>query len=291
VQSPKDESGGGSIPGRITPTGENMHQTSTSHALGCVILLVLSSVGFSGDNYLDRLDALLNKNKDGWDAIRKEDFKLAIRYFSDAIRKDPKNADAFGGRAYAYQRLMEYDKAIADYTEGMRLDPKTGAYRNRGWCYEDKGDYDNAIKDFTEDIRRGPDTARDSYEARGRIYFQKKEYDKAVKDFTDIIRIEPKWTSAYKRRARCYEAMKEDDKARADYARANKLESRYIKKEIIELESKVAEAEELDAENAKFNSKNKDNPFVTKKPTRNAAALRAQIADLKKKLVDLDGDD
>ena len=59
------------------------------------------------------------------------------------------------GRAYA--KKGDYDKAIADYTEAIRLDPKNAeAYCNRGHAYEEKGDYDKAIADCTEAIRLDP---------------------------------------------------------------------------------------------------------------------------------------
>jgi formylglycine-generating enzyme required for sulfatase activity len=51
----------------------------------------------------------------------------------------------------------EYDKAIADCTEAIRLDPKhVEAYHNRGVAYWNKGEYDKAIADFTEAIRLEP---------------------------------------------------------------------------------------------------------------------------------------
>jgi tetratricopeptide (TPR) repeat protein len=42
-----------------------------------------------------------------------------------------------------------YDKAIAEYTKAIKLDPNdAGAYFNRGIAYGYKGDYDQAIADF-----------------------------------------------------------------------------------------------------------------------------------------------
>src|SRR5213082_1238932 len=51
----------------------------------------------------------------------------------------------------------EYDKAIADYDEVIRLDPKdVSAYIYRGCAYHGKGDYDKAIADYDEAIRLDP---------------------------------------------------------------------------------------------------------------------------------------
>src|SRR5580704_16050835 len=69
----------------------------------------------------------------GMDALAKHDDDLAIRCFTDAIRLDPKSAEAFYNRGYAYMSEGELDKAIADYNDAIRLNPAfAGAYANRG---------------------------------------------------------------------------------------------------------------------------------------------------------------
>ena len=63
----------------------------------------------------------------------------------------PKEAEAYSGRAVVYGRKGEHDKAIADYNQAIRLDPKyTLAYYNRGVVYAIKGEYDKAIADYAE---------------------------------------------------------------------------------------------------------------------------------------------
>ena len=45
-------------------------------------------------------------------------------------------------RGYAYRKKGDMDRAIADYTEALRLDPKYAiAYNNRGLAYSDKGEH------------------------------------------------------------------------------------------------------------------------------------------------------
>lgn len=45
----------------------------------------------------------------------------------------------------------EYDRAIQDYNETIRLDPKNGDFfRGRGYAYKAKGDTIQAEKDFAE---------------------------------------------------------------------------------------------------------------------------------------------
>ena len=56
------------------------------------------------------------------------------------------------GRAHAAKG--EHDKAIADYTEAIHLDPKDAdLYLFRRISYEAKGEHDNAAADF-EQVKR-----------------------------------------------------------------------------------------------------------------------------------------
>ena len=55
------------------------------------------------------------------------------------------------------RRMMITTEAFADYTEMLRLDPNNAeAYCNRGNVYDDKHDYDHAIADIKDAIRVSP---------------------------------------------------------------------------------------------------------------------------------------
>ena len=67
------------------------------------------------------------------------------------------------------QRLVnkkDYDKAIADYNEAIRLDPRFHRLPQPGRCLDVKKDYDKAIADYTEAIRLDPKDAV-AYNNRG----------------------------------------------------------------------------------------------------------------------------
>src|SRR5258705_5132973 len=76
---------------------------------------------------------------------RKGDTDRAIADYSEAIRLNPKHAKSYLGRGSAYLRKADWDRAIADYTEAIRLDPKNApAYISRGSAYHQKRDSDSA---------------------------------------------------------------------------------------------------------------------------------------------------
>ena len=52
-------------------------------------------------------------------------------------------AEEANERGFSHAEKGDHDKAIADFTEAIRLDPKDAtAYNNRGASYAEKGDHD-----------------------------------------------------------------------------------------------------------------------------------------------------
>jgi len=86
----------------------------------------------------------------------------------------------------------DYDKAIADYTQAIRINPNNYVtYDDRGTAYYYKKDYDKAIADYTQVIRISPNFAI-AYMRRGDAYLDKKDYSKAISDYESVIKINPK---------------------------------------------------------------------------------------------------
>ena len=66
-----------------------------------------------------------------------KEYDRAIADYGEAIRLSPKDAWAFAHRCEAYESRKDHEAAIADCTEAIRIDPKYGsAWNNRGvaWC-------------------------------------------------------------------------------------------------------------------------------------------------------------
>ena len=63
----------------------------------------------------------------------------AIAACDQAIRQNPKDAEAYNNRGGEYMAKRELDRAIADYNKAIELDPKYAlAYYNRGLAYRAK---------------------------------------------------------------------------------------------------------------------------------------------------------
>lgn len=60
----------------------------------------------------------------------------------------PNDDETYYNRGVAYDSKGEYDRAIADYSKAIELNPKYAeAYYNRGVDYYDKKEYDRAWED------------------------------------------------------------------------------------------------------------------------------------------------
>jgi tetratricopeptide (TPR) repeat protein len=112
----------------------------------------------------------------------REKYCRAIADYAQAIRLNPKYVEAYSGRARAYEGMAEYDRAIADFSMAIRLNPSDShLHLDRGSCYFGIGRYDNSIADCTEAIRLDPDQAL-AYVIRGASYAQKGDKAKADAD-------------------------------------------------------------------------------------------------------------
>jgi len=108
----------------------------------------------------------------------KEDYDKAIIDYTEVIKRDPNRL---------YEKYTQSDTSVIDY--GICY-----YHFNRGRVYLEKKDYDKAIADFNEEIRiTKSDTVGLSaaYLYRGDAYFEKKDYDKAIADFNEAIRLFP----------------------------------------------------------------------------------------------------
>jgi len=146
--------------------------------------------------------------REGLEAYQRRDLDAAIQRFTLAIDSgDLPHPDlffAFNNRGNAHAARHDYDRALQDYDEALRLNPKfAGAMRNRGIVYTRKGDYDRAIRDFSEAARLDPDDPH-AVIGRGLVHCAKHEFADAVRDFDAALRVCPTCPLAVAGRAAAY---------------------------------------------------------------------------------------
>jgi len=166
----------------------------------------------------------------------------------------PRTAGAFLDRGIMFARRAEYEKAIADFSEAIKLHPDMStAYRLRGMAniasvsiiYDVAYDFsvfnilsldsralverpdiiDQAIIDFTQAIRLEPPNAR-LYLVRGIARSIRRDYDLALADFMQAIDMAPNSPDsapAYFNRGNIYTNIMDYDRAIVEFNRAINL--------------------------------------------------------------------
>ncbi|MEJ0064567.1 MAG: tetratricopeptide repeat protein [Caulobacteraceae bacterium] len=98
---------------------------------------------------------------------------------------------AYNNRGAAYFKSGEFDRAMHDFSEAIRLKPNSAeAYANRGNIYFHQGQYDRAAADYDQAIRFDPKLAA-AYANRGSAHFHKREFNRAIEDYEAALRLDP----------------------------------------------------------------------------------------------------
>ena len=161
-------------------------------------------------------DQVIVYNNRGNAYERKSDYDKAIADFTEAIRLNATDPKSYYNRAKSYRRKQDYAAAMADENEALRLEPGNGdAYNGRGLIYDAMGDYDKALADYAQAIRLNPEDSY-AYNNRGNIYAHQKKFGLAIADYTDALRRKPDDFAAYLGRAEAYEDTRQYDKALSD---------------------------------------------------------------------------
>jgi tetratricopeptide (TPR) repeat protein len=126
-------------------------------------------------------------------------------------------------RARWYASRGELEKAIADCTKAIELDPDHGdAYAMRGNMLVAQDLRQQALADFTKVLALAPDNPA-VWKARGRVYEQNDQWDQALADYQHAMELEPDNWKVWKSRAQQFGKTQQRDKAIALYAKLIEL--------------------------------------------------------------------
>ncbi|GLT47206.1 hypothetical protein SLA2020_209170 [Shorea laevis] len=104
---------------------------------------------------------------------------------------DPHVADEEREKGNEYFKEQDYPEAIKHYTEAIRRNPKDPkAYSNRAACYTKLGALPEGLKDAEKCIELDP-TFSKGYNRKGAVQFFMKEYDKALETYQEGLKHDP----------------------------------------------------------------------------------------------------
>jgi tetratricopeptide (TPR) repeat protein len=152
------------------------------------------------------------------DCEQNDDLKLKVEGCTQFMNMSPtheQRATALLYRGWAYEKLGQYDMAIADLTASIQISVGANAYYFRGWAYEMQHRYDLATADFDKAIQLQPDFF-EGYQNRGICRLAKGDTPGALADFNVLVQKKPQLPLGYYLRARANEVAEQNDAAIAD---------------------------------------------------------------------------
>lgn len=159
------------------------------------------------------------KDKDPFDRVMSElqsgRTDKAIEALDEAIKKDPKNADAYLLRG-TLKMQTDFSQALRDLDKGIELKPDYGAaYHQRAMMRLVNNDVPGALKDLDAAIEHN---YKDDgvYFSRAQLRWQAGEAKTALLDMDEAIKLNPSNPRAYLTRIQMLLFVKDFDKALAD---------------------------------------------------------------------------
>lgn len=151
-----------------------------------------------------------------------EQYDLALAEFDHAIELDAIYPNTYTNRGCVYHVLGQHAKALADYTQAIRLGREAinGTVRsNRGLLYIAMGQPRRALNDLRRALGQDANHAN-AHHHQGLAYTYLGEFDKALASYNAALRANPTHVLAYHNRAYVLTQRGDIENALADYSAA-----------------------------------------------------------------------
>jgi len=119
-----------------------------------------------------------------------------VKSLTQKLNDNPDDANALYRRGQVYASKGAYSLAINDFSDSLRLNSKdVEAYNNRCWARTVIGDLQAALKDCNEALRLRPSFV-DALDSRGLLNLKSGQTKNAIADFDAALKINPRLTSS-----------------------------------------------------------------------------------------------
>jgi tetratricopeptide (TPR) repeat protein len=121
-------------------------------------------------------DLAIAYERRGYALAKSQQFQDAVQDYTEAIKIKSNEPRIYEERAYAEMKIYAYDKALDDYAELIKLKPKEVRYYNfRAYIYEAKEDNQNAMAENEKALQIDPNN-QEAKERKQRL--ERKEAEK-----------------------------------------------------------------------------------------------------------------
>ncbi|MEG4230044.1 tetratricopeptide repeat protein [Microcoleus sp. N9_B2] len=133
---------------------------------------------------------------------------------------------AYSCRGDCYALLKNYQAALQDYNQSIRLAPEEiKNYQKRGLIHKELENYHEAIEDLTKVLRRNSEDSElvHCYHLRAQCHQILRNWEEAIRDSTEVIRRDPTYYHAYILRGGAYVFLNDRKSAVSDFETAARL--------------------------------------------------------------------
>jgi len=160
----------------------------------------------------------------GDDRLASKEYDKALDDYNEALRLDPSCAAAYAARGRAWAKKHYRDREVADLTEAIRLDPKNATYRvARAESWTAQGMHTPAMADYDDALRLDPDNPS-IWVSRGNEWRRHLKFDDALADFAHAIQLDPKFFPAYIARGNTWKQRRMFDQAIQEFSALIRLD-------------------------------------------------------------------
>jgi serine/threonine-protein kinase len=136
-----------------------------------------------------------------WMHFFKEDLSNAHKFYREALKLAPNNAEVLFNAASFLRDIGLYDQAIPLFEKARAIDPGWITYVTMlAWCRMLKGDYEEAVKDVVGGLAKEPKN-EDLRLLHARLLLLMGKPDEAVADIDEVEKVNPRNTGILRLRA------------------------------------------------------------------------------------------
>ena len=148
------------------------------------------------------------------------EYQKALEDYSAGIRLKPDNAKPYNSRAKLYFYMNQDWQALEDYNKAVAIEPNNSEYLiNRGAAYAKLGQYDAALNDLNLGISINPNSSN-GYLNRSLVYQQRGQIDLTLKDLDAYLRLDPNNADIWYEKGRMHSIKGDLDDALTAHTRA-----------------------------------------------------------------------
>jgi tetratricopeptide (TPR) repeat protein len=152
--------------------------------------------------------------------LQSKQFERALPDLDETLRLNPQLSEAWMLRATVRVEMGDYPQALSDVERCLQIEPPEPlALLTRGNLRAQLGELESALEDFTNFLRQQPETVL-ALRARASSYTRLHRFDEALADLNEALRLDPANADAYLDRGRVHQKKDCFPAALADYQKA-----------------------------------------------------------------------